>query len=265
MVGVTERPVAVRARIHTDTGKRVPLAEEDLIGRVPFRIGHVEYRGAGQLRREKPDDGRCSNRCEPCAPWCRREHERGEQGEGGSGQDRARSTKAIEQRDEHETAAGGSDQICRVHGIDARREPRDRERDDEAAGEERQRSHRIDDEHQHEVARRVIEPHPQPDQHEQRHDGARGVDRRLPHEEEARRVAIEPTPAHVRKNAARAQAEEGDRDRQKREVVVHHHGEDARQRQFGHEQRCRYERNADQVATRGRLVGDHAESVAFGL
>ncbi len=43
-------------------------------------------------------------------------------------------------------------------------------------------------------------------------------------------MSIEPPARDVREHAARAQAEQRDRDRQKREVVVHHDREDARER-----------------------------------
>ncbi len=45
--------------------------------------------------------------------------------------------------------------------------------------------------------------------------------------------------AEEREHAAGAQPEERDRDRQKREVVVHDDREDARQRELGHQERSR--------------------------
>ena len=69
----------------------------------------------------------------------------------------------------------------------------------------------------------------------------------------------------VREHAAGAQAEQRDRDRQKREVVVHDDREDARQRELGHQQRGRHERDAGEVARgrRGRRVRHRGESVAI--
>src|SRR5206468_252345 len=66
-------------------------------------------------------------------------HRRGRENDSGG-------ADSIEQRDEDDAAEGGAEQIGRVDGVDARREPRDRESDDESAGEERQRRQEVDGE-----------------------------------------------------------------------------------------------------------------------
>ena len=79
----------------------------------------------------------------------------------------------------------------------------------------------------------------------------RGVDERL-RSPAARPVGYRSSrrARDVREDAAGAQAEQRDRDRQEREVVVHDDREDARQRQLGHQQRGGDQRDARQV-TRG--------------
>src|SRR6185436_9237296 len=55
-------------------------------------------------------------------------------------------------------------------------------------------------------------------------------------------------PPEVGEDAAGAEAEERNRDREEREVVVHDDREDARQRQLDHQERGRHERDAREVA-----------------
>ena len=69
---------------------------------------------------------------------------------------------------------------------------------------------------------------------------------------------IEPAPRDVREHAARAQPEQRDRDREKREVVVHDDREDARQRELGHQERARRQSDGDELATgNGEGRGHH--------
>ena len=171
----------------------------------------------------------------------------------------------FEQRNQDQAAGGGADQIGGVDGVDARRQPRDRQRDDEAAGEERQRGERVD---RRASARGCAASS------SGRRGGARGRTARRSCDARRRATARASSASvgcrssrrrsDVGEHAARAQAEQRDRDRQKREVVVHDDREDARQRELGHQQRGGDERDAGEVARGTRGCPDsRAQSVPF--
>src|SRR5207247_1046555 len=118
------------------------------------------------------------------------------------------------------------------------------ERDDETAGEERQRGERVDREHQRQVVRRVIQADAEADEPEQGDDRAAGVDHRFGGEERVGGPALEARAGYVGEHAAGTDAEQRNRDREEREVVIHDDRKDAGERELGHQERSGHERAA---------------------
>jgi len=141
----------VRALVDPDSGERIPLAEQDAIADVPLGVDDVESRTAGPLAgdRHEQDDDR--NGGDAAAAGTRREQDRGGGGQGRRGQHDPRRAETIEQRDQDQAAGCRADEIGGVDGVNVRRQPRNRHRDDEAAGEEGNGGERIDRQHPHEV------------------------------------------------------------------------------------------------------------------
>ena len=120
-----------------------------------------------------------------------------------------------------------------------------------------QRGERVNGQHQRKVARGVVETHLQTDQDEQRGDRTQRGDDGLTREERAGRDAIQPPACHVGEHAACAEPEQGNRDRQKGEVVIHDDRKNAGERELGHQERSGNERHARKGATRWRCGRHH--------
>jgi len=168
-------------------------------------------------------------------------------GQRGCRQDDTRRTQAIEQWNEDQAAGRGANQIGRIHRVDVRGKPRDGQRDRQAAGEEGQRGQSVDGQHQRQIAWRVVETDAQAHEEKERHDRAGRVEQRGPRQELVGGPALEASSCDIRAHAAGAHPEEGDRNREEREVVVHDDREDPRQRELGHQQRARDQRHAGEV------------------
>ena len=141
----------------------------------------------GELARERDGENDCAGDGDRGAAGGRREEQRGADRHRRPRQHDAGRAEPIEQRNEDQAAAGGADEIGGVDRIDARGEPRNRERDDEAAGEERQRGQRVDGEHQPEILRRVVQADAEPHEEEERDERGDGVDERLDRQQPADR------------------------------------------------------------------------------
>jgi hypothetical protein len=119
---------------------------------MPLGIDDVEAGDAGKLAGDRHEE---HERAEPGDARAR-----GAWGEQDAGRHRQRrrrqhdprGAETIEQRDEDQAARRRADEIGRVDRVDLRRQPRDRQRHDQAAGEERQRGERVNREHQDEVS-----------------------------------------------------------------------------------------------------------------
>ena len=261
LVGVAQRPVAMRPLVDPDSRERIPLAEEDVVFRVTLGVGDVENGHARRLAGNQRDHDEDARRGESPTTGRRTEEHGGDERTGRRRQDDARRAEPVEEWDQDEAAGGRAGEIGGVHRIDPRREPRDGQRDHEAAGEKWQRGERVDGQHQPQVLRRVVEADAEANQREQRHDRGGRVDDGLRGEQSRRRVPIEPASGDVREHTARAQAEQGDRDGEEREVVVHDHREDARERELGHQQRRRDERDSRQISSGDRPFSGHGPTV----
>ena len=127
-----QRPVAVRALVDADARERIPLAEQDPVALWPLVSVDIE----GGEPESWPASGHASMTARrprrSGARSCRRRRtDRGDQRREPPRQHDARRAEQVEQRNQHEAAGGGADQIGGVDDVDPRRQPRDRQRDDQ--------------------------------------------------------------------------------------------------------------------------------------
>jgi hypothetical protein len=248
--------------VNADARKRVPFAEKHAVALVALRVDDVETGDAGQLSRKSDGEHGRSGAERLPLPRTGREHDRRKDRHRGGREHDAGRAQAIQQRNQEQAACGSAEQISRVDAVDAIRQPRDRERDDEPAGEEGQGGQPVDRQHQPQVVRRVAQADAQSHQEEQRNERAQRVQKGRRRQQMARWLRRQPASPHVGEHPAGADAEQRDRDRQKREVVIHDDREDARERQFGHQQRRRHQRDTSELdGERSRRL--HGESVPF--
>ena len=110
-----------------------------------------------------------------------------------------------------------------------------------------QRRQPVDGQHQRQIARRVVEADAQTDEEKERHDRADRVKQSSPGQEPVGGPPLEASSHDICADAAGAHSEEGDRNREEREMVVHDDRENPRQGELGHQQRARDQRDASEV------------------
>jgi hypothetical protein len=129
----------VGAFVDSDARERIPLAEQNAIADVPLGVDDIESRAAGPLAGDRHEQNDDRNGGDAAAARDRREQDGGGGRQRRGGQYDARRAEAIEQRNQDQATARRADEIGGVDGVDLRRHPRNRHRDDEAAGERRER------------------------------------------------------------------------------------------------------------------------------
>jgi hypothetical protein len=153
------------------------------------------------------DDGNCDNtppRCSGCEP------DGGEHRQRGGNHDNTGRAELIEQRDQRETARGRAQQIGCVQQVDARREPRERQRDHRATGEERERRERVDGEHQRQVLDGIVQPDADADETGQRDQCGEAMDECARGQQLTRADRGEALAKQVNKDPARTQSKQSD-------------------------------------------------------
>ena len=212
---------------HADSRKTVPCAE--IFGRQGLALGILDVDqmrlavvGDQEHEHQRQRDRECpanhlASQVEPDGRRHGQNH--------GSRQHGIRTAEAVQQGQQQHAAHGRAHQVEEVDSVDALDGLRDGERNDGSAKEERQRAGEVD-QGQSPVAEfaRTREDKHQRAQHRDTVDGRQGAQL---HE----KIAA-PRRNQVRENAPGPQPEQGDRNRQKREMVVKDDGKDARQRQF---------------------------------
>ena len=215
---------------------------------MPLGVDDVEGGEARHLPGKRDGEQRDADRERPSARGCWREQPGGDDRERSGAKHDARCADGVEQGDQDEAAERRAHQVRRVDGVDLRGEARNGQRDDEAAREEGHGGQQVDEQHQRQVLPRVVQPDPEPNEASQGADGARGEDERPRRQERRRGDLVQTIASQERVDAAGAQPEERDRDRQECKVVVHDDREDARERELGHQQRGRDGGHGDEGA-----------------
>ena len=249
LVSRAQRPVAVRPLVVADARERIPLAEQNAIALVALGVDDIEPGDAGELAGDRHEQYHGAHAGNRAAIGARREQHGGRDRQRRGREDDAGRAEAIEHWNQHQAACRRSHEIGRVYRVYLRRQPGDGERDDETAGEERQRGERVDREHQRQVVRRVIQADAEADEPEQGDDRAAGVDHRFGGEERVGGPALEARAGYVGEHAAGTDAEQRNRDREEREMVIHDDRKDAGERELGHQERSGHERDAGEMAS----------------
>jgi hypothetical protein len=142
--------------------------KEDSVALVSLGIADVERGKAGRLRRKRHEPDACG-RNHDAAPsrsgseeHCRNGREKSRR------KYHARRAEAVQQRNEDQAPGRSAEQVGGIDDVDAIAQPRERERDDRAAAEERQGREHVDRKHEREVRRRVVQPHADADEAGQR-------------------------------------------------------------------------------------------------
>ena len=238
----------MRPVVHGDARKRIPFRKEHRIFGVPFRVADIERRRSHQLQAAgDADRKRGDSRGSRDRPGGREKQRSGAAEHGGQQHD-ARRAEAVQQRQQQQAANGRADEIGPVDNVDLLSESRDRDRDDGAAREKRERGQRVDRDHLNEVLVRIIQAHADADERGERQHGGSGEQQRMQRQQAGGRAPVERAAHHVDVDSARAEAEERDRNREEREVVVHRDREDARQRQLDHQDGAGDGADADECA-----------------
>ncbi len=230
-VGVDEDGLAsFRFLVHQRDAREGVPADEGFGGDVvPLGMANIQNVMVLVVGDERHQRQRQGHRCG--APVYRAGHAVPDGGRGGEddrgGQHGAFAIEHAQQAHQQQAAGGGAEQVEKVDPVDAFHGLGNGQRDDGAGDEERQGGRKVD-------GRQLPERAPAQFAHvallgqdrHQRHHHQQAIERAQPAEFQKQRRL--PACHHVGEHPAGAQAEQGDRDRQKREVVVEHHGKNAR-------------------------------------